>query len=338
MRPSDVPTYVEAGAADLGITGKDVLLEQPDRIVYEVLDLATAPAAWSWPGGPATRPRTRTSGAWAGCGSRRSTRGSRNATSRRPAAAAEVIEVKGSVELAPLSGLADGIVDLVATGRTLAENGLEIREEIATSTARLIANRVSHKLRAARSTTWWSGCVRRGADADRAFDWDGRDSRGARGARFAALQPALGEVSEPVAEIVAAVRERGDDRRDGDRGAVRRVAPVDPSAAAGCRRREIARALERMDPEMRAALDTAAANIRAVAEAQLADERRVELEQGQSVEMREVPVGSAGIYAPGGSRCLPLDRPDGLHAGEDRRSAARRGRHPPAEASGRSRT
>ncbi|HEY8625892.1 MAG TPA: ATP phosphoribosyltransferase, partial [Solirubrobacteraceae bacterium] len=61
---------------------------------------------------------------------------------------AEVIEVKGSVELAPLIGLADGIVDLVATGRTLAENQLEVREEIARSTARLVANRVAHKLRA----------------------------------------------------------------------------------------------------------------------------------------------------------------------------------------------
>ena len=61
---------------------------------------------------------------------------------------AEVIEVKGSVELAPLVGLADGIVDLVATGRTLKENGLEVREEIATRSARLVANRVSHKLRA----------------------------------------------------------------------------------------------------------------------------------------------------------------------------------------------
>jgi len=58
-----------------------------------------------------------------------------------------VIEVKGSVELAPLVGLADGIVDLVDTGRTLADNDLEVREEIATCTARLVANRVAHKLR-----------------------------------------------------------------------------------------------------------------------------------------------------------------------------------------------
>ena len=59
-----------------------------------------------------------------------------------------MIEVKGSVELAPLAGLSDGIVDLVESGRTLAENELEVREEIATSTARLVANRVAHKLRA----------------------------------------------------------------------------------------------------------------------------------------------------------------------------------------------
>ena len=61
---------------------------------------------------------------------------------------AEVIDVKGSVELAPLVGLADGIVDLVATGRTLEENGLEVLEEIIDSSARLVVNRVSHKLRA----------------------------------------------------------------------------------------------------------------------------------------------------------------------------------------------
>ena len=61
----------------------------------------------------------------------------------------EIVEVKGSVELAPLTGLAEGIVDLTATGTTLRENGLVVREEILASTARLIANPVAHKLRAA---------------------------------------------------------------------------------------------------------------------------------------------------------------------------------------------
>jgi ATP phosphoribosyltransferase len=62
---------------------------------------------------------------------------------------AEIVEVKGSVELAPLTGLVDGIVDLTATGRTLEENGLRLVEEIGVSTARLIANPVAHKLKAA---------------------------------------------------------------------------------------------------------------------------------------------------------------------------------------------
>jgi ATP phosphoribosyltransferase len=149
MRPSDVPTYVESGAADLGITGKDVLLEHTDRIVYEILDLGYGGCRMVLAGrkgdesiGEAERRLG---------GMRIATKYPRIAERYFEEAGrqAEVIEVKGSVELAPLVGLADGIIDLVATGRTLEENGLEIREEIASSTARLVANRVSHKLRAA---------------------------------------------------------------------------------------------------------------------------------------------------------------------------------------------
>jgi ATP phosphoribosyltransferase len=149
MRPSDVPTYVESGAADLGITGKDVLLEHTDRIVYEILDLGYGACRMVLAGRTGDESLGETERRLGGM--RIATKYPRIAeryfeeTGRQ----AEVIEVKGSVELAPLVGLADGIVDLVATGRTLAENGLEIREEIASSTARLVANRVSHKLRAA---------------------------------------------------------------------------------------------------------------------------------------------------------------------------------------------
>ena len=149
MRPSDVPTYVEAGAADVGITGKDVLMEQDDRVVYEVLDLryGACRMVLAAPAGDA------------GLAEAERRAGSIRIATKYPRIAerhfdetgrqAEVVEVKGSVELAPLVGLAQGVVDLVATGRTLAENGLEVREEIAPSTARLVANRVSHKLRAA---------------------------------------------------------------------------------------------------------------------------------------------------------------------------------------------
>jgi ATP phosphoribosyltransferase len=149
MRPSDVPTYVESGAADLGITGKDVLMEHTDRVVYEILDLGYGGCRMVLAGRKGDESLGETERRLGGM--RIATKYPRIAerhfeeTGRQ----AEVIEVKGSVELAPLVGLADGIVDLVATGRTLQENGLEIREEIASSTARLVANRVSHKLRAA---------------------------------------------------------------------------------------------------------------------------------------------------------------------------------------------
>jgi ATP phosphoribosyltransferase len=149
MRPSDVPTYVEAGAADVGITGKDVLLEQPDRAVYELLDLRYGACRMVLAG----RRGDERAGEFERRlgGIRIATKYPRTAeryfesTGRQ----AEVIEVKGSVELAPLVGLAEGIVDLVDTGRTLAENELEVREEIAACTARLVANRIAHKLRAA---------------------------------------------------------------------------------------------------------------------------------------------------------------------------------------------
>ena len=149
MRPSDVPTYVEAGAADLGITGKDVLAEQGDRAVYELVDLGygrcvmvLATEAGDDPAAEALRR----------LGVMRiATKYPRIALRHfeRTGRQAEIVEVKGSVELAPLTGLVEGIVDLTATGTTLRENGLVIREEISASTARLIANPVAHKLRAA---------------------------------------------------------------------------------------------------------------------------------------------------------------------------------------------
>jgi ATP phosphoribosyltransferase len=148
MRPSDVPTYVEAGAADLGITGKDVLLEHADRIVYEILDLGYGACRMVLAGRQGDESLGETERRLGGM--RIATKYPRIAERYFEEAGrqAEVIEVKGSVELAPLVGLADGIVDLVATGRTLKENGLEIREQIFSSTARLVANRISHKLRA----------------------------------------------------------------------------------------------------------------------------------------------------------------------------------------------
>ena len=148
MRPSDVPTYVEAGAADLGIVGKDVLLEQSERELYELVDLGY---------GRCTMVLATVAGEDRAAEALRRLGVVRIATKYPRIAAghflqtgrqAEIVEVKGSVELAPLTGLAEGIVDLTATGSTLRENGLVVREEIVQCTARLIANPVAHKLKA----------------------------------------------------------------------------------------------------------------------------------------------------------------------------------------------
>ena len=149
MRPSDVPTYVEAGAADLGITGKDVLAEQVEREVYELADLGYGRCVMVFAtvaGDDPAAEALRRLGVM-----RVATKYPRIAAAyfERTGRQAEIVEVKGSVELAPLTGLVDGIVDLTATGTTLRENNLVIREELFVSTARLIANPVSHKLKAA---------------------------------------------------------------------------------------------------------------------------------------------------------------------------------------------
>jgi ATP phosphoribosyltransferase len=149
MRPSDVPTYVEAGAADLGITGKDVLIEQSEREVYELADLGYGRCTMvvaSVDGEDLAADALRRLGVV-----RVATKYPRTATAHFLATGrqAEIVEVKGSVELAPLTGLAEAIVDLTATGTTLRENNLVIREEITVCTARLIANPVADKLKAA---------------------------------------------------------------------------------------------------------------------------------------------------------------------------------------------
>ncbi|HEX3512288.1 MAG TPA: ATP phosphoribosyltransferase [Solirubrobacteraceae bacterium] len=157
MRPTDVPTYVEAGAADLGVTGKDVLLEQTaqqpgeaGREVYELLDLGygrcTMVLASKAGPDPAAEALRRLGVMRVATKYPRIAARHLEETGRQ----AEIVEVKGSVELAPLTGMVEAIVDLMATGTTLRENNLVVREEIVECTARLIANPVSHKLKAAR--------------------------------------------------------------------------------------------------------------------------------------------------------------------------------------------
>lgn len=146
-RPADVPTYVEWGAVDIGFAGSDVLMEGKYQL-FELLDtgfgrckfvIAAAPGApreADGSNGPITI----------------ATKYPKVAADylAREGLQAEIIKLYGAIELAPLVGLADRIIDLMSTGRTLADNGLEVIDEIADISCRLIANCVSYKLKSSR--------------------------------------------------------------------------------------------------------------------------------------------------------------------------------------------
>ncbi|MFV9510590.1 ATP phosphoribosyltransferase [Tepidibacillus sp. LV47] len=141
-KPMDVPTYVEYGVADIGIVGKDVLMET-GREVYELLDLQISQCRLSVAGLSGVEPK--------GIMPRIASKYPRVAERyfREQGKQVEVIELHGSVELGPIVGLADRIVDIVSTGQTLKENGLVEYETIAEISTRLIANQVSYRMKQA---------------------------------------------------------------------------------------------------------------------------------------------------------------------------------------------
>ncbi len=144
LKPDDVPTYVEYGAADLGVCGRDVLLERGFDL-YQPVDLGIGRCRMvvAMPSSTATLPDP----------PRIATKYPRIAAAHfaKRGVQAEVVFVQGSVELAPLTGLADAIVDLVETGETLRQNNLEVREVVAEISSVLVANRAAFKLLGSRA-------------------------------------------------------------------------------------------------------------------------------------------------------------------------------------------
>lgn len=148
-KPADVPTYVEYGAADIGVVGKDTLLEE-NRQLYEVLDLGFG-ACRLCICGPGEL-KNRLGSIYNKRIGTKYPRVSRTHFEEVKHESVEIIKLNGSVELAPLIGLAEVIVDIVESGRTLQENGLEVLETIAEISARLVVNRVSMRMKADRIT------------------------------------------------------------------------------------------------------------------------------------------------------------------------------------------
>ena len=144
-KPTDVPTYVEYGAADLGVVGKDTLLEA-GRQLYEVIDLGFGKCRMCVAG-----PKNLKDGKFDLIPNKRIATKYPNITRSYfegvKKESVEIIKLNGSIELAPLIGLADVIVDIVESGRTLVENGLDVIETVADISARVVVNRVSMKMK-----------------------------------------------------------------------------------------------------------------------------------------------------------------------------------------------
>ncbi len=141
IRATDVPTYVQYGAADLGVVGKDVLMEHGGQDVYELLDLQIARCKLmvaGFPNKPLPETGLKVATKFVNCTRQYFAQQGRQV---------DVIKLYGSMELAPLVGLADCIVDVVDTGNTLRANGLAPLEHMADITSRLIVNKASMKLK-----------------------------------------------------------------------------------------------------------------------------------------------------------------------------------------------
>ena len=142
-KASDVPTYVEYGAADIGVVGKDTILEE-GRNLYEVLDLKFG-ACKMCVCGPKEAKKYLTSNELIRVASKYP-HIAKEYFNNQKLQTVEIVKLNGSVELAPIVGLSEVIVDIVETGTTLKENGLEVLEEVCPLSARMVVNQVSQKM------------------------------------------------------------------------------------------------------------------------------------------------------------------------------------------------
>ncbi len=146
-KPSDVPTYVEYGVADIGVVGKDTLLEE-NRNLYEVLDLGYGACRMCVCGPESARELLKRNEIIRVASKYPNI--AQNYFRNKKNQSVEVIKLNGSVELAPIVGLSDVIVDIVETGSTLRENGLTVLETVCDLSARIVVNQVSLKMEHAR--------------------------------------------------------------------------------------------------------------------------------------------------------------------------------------------
>ena len=299
IRASDVPTYVAHGAADVGIAGKDVLLEADSGNMYEPLDLRIACCRLMLAGPTQPAP--------VNARLRIATKYVRTAQDYFAAQGrqVEIIKLYGSMELGPLLGLADQIIDLVDTGNTLKANGLVPLQLISEISSRLVVNKAAMKMKRSLLKPFNRTISRHSKlmIGIRELDSTALDFP----AKLDALMSSSVEFDETlkrtVSHILQAVRQQGDaavleytNRFDRRRAG---IAELEISAA------ELQAAFMQIPPSLRASLEQAAQRIRIYHEHQAAESWSYEDDDGSLLGQQVTPLDRVGVYVPGGKAAYP---------------------------------
>ena len=293
-KPSDVAIYVERGVADIGVAGKDLLLEySPD--VYELFDLNVGKCRMSVAGIKGSRPADDTT--------LRVATKFPNITKkyfRKQNREIEIIKLNGSIEIAPLLGLSDVIVDIVETGTTLRENNLEPYKDIIDISARLIANKANYKFKNGEIERLLSkmreSTAERNAEMIRTVVYKSPDNLG-----FLKREKDSADVGEVVSEIIRDVRQNGDEalfkycrKFDGAE-----LSSLNVTAA------EMDEAFRQLDDGLIEIIKESAENIRAFHSRQITNGFIINEKNGVVIGQEVLPLRRVGLYGPGGTASYP---------------------------------
>ncbi len=304
VKPADVPTYVEYGAADIGIAGRDVILESGADVLQPLdLNFGYCKIAVAGPDGNAdsttASARVPTARRFV---SQRNIRESHSNYYNARGIPVEIIPLSGSIELAPLIGLADRIVDLVETGRTLKENGLAVLEIIAESSARLLINRAGYQTKRDEVLTLIQALEK--VRSMRVVDLTPELNFTEVDALLAADDAGAGiGIDDKVAAILQDVRQRGDaavcayTKRFDEFDLAPELMRVPE--------RDLNRYAEDADDELVDILRHAAKNVRDFHEQQIEESWEYYAGDGVRLGLRKTPIARAGIYIPGGNAAYP---------------------------------
>ena len=299
-KASDVPTYVEYGAADIGVVGKDTILEE-GRNLYEVLDLKFG-ACKMCVCGPKEAKKYLNSNEIIRVASKYPHIAKEYFNNQKTV---EVVKLNGSVELAPIVGLSEVIVDIVETGTTLKENGLEVLEEVCPLSARMVVNRVSQKMEQERISKIIVALKKILDEKEQAGgEKVNKDSIANILSDLLKRSPTnYGDFQDKVDAIIKNVRDNG------DKAVFDYTAQFDKAEINAdnilVTEEEIKEAYEEVDDELIKVIRKAIKNIRDFHEKQIQKSWFETREDGVMLGQKVTPMETCGVYVPGGKAVYP---------------------------------